>query len=150
MRFRKYDTVFILHNTDFPTYTENQNTIPKHKFYFVNRETKTKLFLAVIVKIDFSMHIIFYENSFAVAVCAHELSWHKILFSNLNWNQFFEWGTHLYMLLFLSTHPPIHCTPYLWNHTSSDHNLWYTCVKWWYLQGFFSFFKFWIFQLLVG
>ena len=29
--------------------------------------------------------------------------------------------------------------PYLRNHISSDHNFWYTYVKWWYLQVFFSF-----------
>ena len=33
-------------------------------------------------------------------------------------------------------------TPYLRNCTSSDHNFWYTYVKWWYLQGFFTFSKF--------
>ena len=33
----------------------------------------------------------------------------------------------------------ISCTLYLRNHTSYDCHLWYTCVKWWYLQAFFSF-----------
>ena len=28
--------------------------------------------------------------------------------------------------------------PYLRNRPSSDHNFWYTYVKWWYLQGVFS------------
>ena len=39
------------------------------------------------------------------------------------------------------------CTPYLKNHTSFDYHLWYTFVKWWYLQVFFffSFFKVFIF-----
>ena len=32
------------------------------------------------------------------------------------------------------------CAPYLRNCTSSNHNFWYTCGKWWYLQVFFSFF----------
>ena len=50
-----------------------------------------------------------------------------------------------------SIRPSIHCTPYLRNHTSSNHNFWCTFVKWWYLQVFFSFFfieililKFWL------
>ena len=30
-------------------------------------------------------------------------------------------------------------TSYLRNHTSCDHNFWYTCVKWWCLQVFCSF-----------
>ena len=32
--------------------------------------------------------------------------------------------------------------PYLRNRTSSNHNFWHTCVKWWFLQVFFSFLKF--------
>ena len=40
------------------------------------------------------------------------------------------------------------CTSYLRNHTSYDCHLWYTYVKWWYLQLFFSFFsKLWFFML---
>ena len=35
----------------------------------------------------------------------------------------------------------IHHTPYLRNRTSYDHNFWYTYVKWWYLQAYFSFFQ---------
>ena len=31
--------------------------------------------------------------------------------------------------------------PYLRNQTSSNHNFWYTCVKWWYLPAFFHFFE---------
>ena len=37
-------------------------------------------------------------------------------------------------------------TPYLRNSVAHDHDLWYTCAKWWYLQAFFSFlwnFHFW-------
>ena len=30
--------------------------------------------------------------------------------------------------------PSVSRSPYLRNRTSSDHNFWYTCVKWWYLQ----------------
>ena len=32
-------------------------------------------------------------------------------------------------------------TSYLRNCTSYDCGFWYTCVKWWYLQQFFSFFQ---------
>ena len=41
--------------------------------------------------------------------------------------------------------------PYLRNYTSYDHHLWYTCVKWKYLQDFFFIFsKFWFSRLLGG
>ena len=54
----------------------------------------------------------------------------------------FRWGTHLYMSFFLSVCLSICCAPYLRNHTSSDHNFWYTYIKWWYFQVPFShFFK---------
>ena len=29
--------------------------------------------------------------------------------------------------------------PYLWNSMAYDHDFWYNCVKWWYLQAFFHF-----------
>ena len=61
-------------------------------------------------------------------------------------------GTHLYMSLFFVC-PSICPAPYLRNHTSSDHNFWYTSAKWWYLQAVFSFFYFfllWFFGLLGG
>ena len=32
-------------------------------------------------------------------------------------------------------------SPYLRNRTSRDHDFWYTCIKWWYLQQLFSFFQ---------
>ena len=39
--------------------------------------------------------------------------------------------------------------PYLRNSVAYDHDFWYTWVKWWYLQAFFSFFStFWFFGLL--
>ena len=59
---------------------------------------------------------------------------------------FFRWGTHLYVSLFPSVRPYVCCTPCLRNRTSSNHNVWYTCVKWWYLQEFYSFF--WNFDFL--
>ena len=40
--------------------------------------------------------------------------------------------------------------PYLRNQASSDHNFWYTRVKWWYLQVFFPFFLIFIFQFVSG
>ena len=39
------------------------------------------------------------------------------------------------------------CTSYLRNHISYDCHLWYTFVKWWYLQVFFFFFHF--FKILI-
>ena len=45
-----------------------------------------------------------------------------------------------------SVHASVCWIPYPRNHTSSNHHLWYTCVKWWYLQEFFSFF--WNFDFL--
>ena len=42
----------------------------------------------------------------------------------------------------LPIHPSFVCplhTPYLGNCTSSDHNFWYICIKWWYLQTFLFF-----------
>ena len=40
--------------------------------------------------------------------------------------------------------------PYLRNHTLYDCDFWYTCVKWWYLQQIFSFFKILIFGVFRG
>ena len=36
---------------------------------------------------------------------------------------------------------PVCCTWYLRNYISYDCHLWYTCVKWWYLQVFFFIFS---------
>ena len=75
---------------------------------------------------------------------------------------FFRLGTHHYVTFSirpsirlsvrLSNHPSVCHTPYLRNSKAFDHDFWYTCVKWRYLQGvFFSFFlKFWFFGLLGG
>ena len=64
----------------------------------------------------------------------------------------FTWGTHLYMSLFLSVRssirpsvrlsvcPSVRHAPYFRNGTSYDIYFWYTCVNWWYIQLFFSFF----------
>ena len=42
--------------------------------------------------------------------------------------------------------PSVGRAPYLRNRTSSNHRLWYTCVKWWYLQDLFLFFQSFDFQ----
>ena len=44
----------------------------------------------------------------------------------------------------------IRLEPHLWNSIADDHDFWYTCVRWWYLQGFFSFLIFSFFGLLGG
>ena len=57
-----------------------------------------------------------------------------------------RWGTRHYMSLFQSISLPVRCAPYCRNRTSSSHNFWCKCVKWWYIQVFFFFFiflKFW-------
>ena len=47
----------------------------------------------------------------------------------------------------------IRYVPYLRNSIAYDHYFWYTCVKWWYLQTFFSVFQnfdFWVHRGLKG
>ena len=49
--------------------------------------------------------------------------------------------------------PSLCRAPYLRNHTSSNHNFCYTCVKWWYFWVFFHFFRnfiFWAFRGVKG
>ena len=57
--FGKCDTVFVFPNIVFPSYWENHDTKIWAFSFFVNRETKPKLFLAIAVyiKIHFSMGI---------------------------------------------------------------------------------------------
>ena len=77
------------------------------------------------------------------------ISWHSFI---VYWS-FFRWGAHLYMSLFLSVClsvcasicVSVCCVPYLRNRISSNHNFWYTCVKWWYLKVFFLYFEILIF-----
>ena len=47
-------------------------------------------------------------------------------------------------------HPSVRRTAYLRKRRSSDHNFWYTYVKWWYLQDFFHFFKILFFGAVSG
>ena len=51
--------------------------------------------------------------------------------------EFFRWDTHLYMSLFLSTCLSVHPSHTIFFRNHCDHNFWYTCVKWWYLQVIF-------------
>ena len=46
----------------------------------------------------------------------------------------------------LSIHLSVCLAPYFMNHTSSNYNFWYTCVRWRYLHAFFKFF--WNFHFL--
>ena len=46
--------------------------------------------------------------------------------------------------------PSVCRAPYLRNRTPSNHNIWYTCAKWWYLQVFFHFFRNLIFLAFRG
>ena len=39
---------------------------------------------------------------------------------------------------------------YLRNNIVYDHGFWYTCVKWWYVQGFFYIFIFWAVMQVKG
>ena len=56
-----------------------------------------------------------------------------------SWGKIFLGGAPTSICHFF--HPFVRRSPYLRNYTSSVHNLWYTYVKWWYLQELFSFFK---------
>ena len=63
----------------------------------------------------------------------------QIMINSIGVMLLFRWGTPLYMSFFLPICLSVHRAPYLRNCTSSDHNILYTYVKWWYLQVFFSF-----------
>ena len=77
--FGKY-AFLIFHDTVFPTYPENHDT--KEGFCFLIWKTKTKFFLAIKVSID--AYLIFIKTAMLL------LSWHKILFANINWSQFLK------------------------------------------------------------
>ena len=59
---------------------------------------------------------------------------------------FSRWETHLIChFSYLSSHPSVSLSvvcwlPYVRNHTSSDHNFWYSHVNWYFLQFVLSFF----------
>ena len=53
--------------------------------FFVNQKQMQNSFLLLPLKFKFKFaHVIFYENSFVVAASVPELSWPKMLFSNIN------------------------------------------------------------------
>ena len=60
----------------------------------------------------------------------------------------FRWSTDLYMSSICPSFClSVCCTLYFRNRTLFDYYFWYTCVKWWYLRVFFSFFQnlvFWV------
>ena len=52
----------------------------------------------------------------------------------------FKWApTSICYFIHLSIHP---CTTILRNHTSCNHDFWYTCVKWWYFRILGPFYAF--------
>ena len=57
---------------------------------------------------------------------------------------------HAPLYVTFSIRPSVRRAPYLRNRRLSDHNFWYTCVRWWYLQAFFSFFQNFDFQIVGG
>ena len=81
----------------------------------------------------------------------------KICFGENKRPSFLNDGVPTSVSLFLSIRSSVRlfvclsvcCAPLLRNCALSNHNFWYTCVKWWYLQVFFFliFFKFGIFGL---
>ena len=85
--FIKYNKVFIFHDAVFATYSENDITKMWQVLFFMNRQTKTTLFLLLLKTISISVSI-FYENSFVFDASACELSLQKILFSSINCSLF--------------------------------------------------------------
>ena len=130
----------------------------KHKFYVLHSVMQPwKLW---------SHHLIFVvsvvRHAWACPECL-EITNYQFLQLGLRYcrdpKKFFRWDTYLYMSLFLSVCLSVSLslsichTSYLRNLTSSDQNIWYTCVKWWYLQVYFSFcknFDFWTVRRVKG
>ena len=80
--------------------------------------------------------------------CQYCLIWNLkkcfLLLEVIVWKcEYFSGGTPTSMCHFFrsSVCPSVRRTPNLRNHASCDHYFWYTCVKWWHLQTFFSFLK---------
>ena len=87
---------------------------------------------------------------FLVHLCKLMISW-GIFFIFLNFSFFglSEWGDKRAKNSIYNSY--IHHMPYLRNIRGHDHDFCCTCVKWWYLQGYFSFFlEFLYFGLLWG
>ena len=85
--FIKCNKVFIFHDAVFATYSENDITKMGQVLFFMNRQTKTTLFLLLFKTISISVSI-FHENSFVFDASACELSLQKILFSSMNCSLF--------------------------------------------------------------
>ena len=47
-------------------------------------------------------------------------------------------GVKVQKIAQMKNHNYIHHVPYLKNNIAYNHDFWYTSVKWWYLQDFFS------------
>ena len=62
----------------------------------------------------------------------------------------FRWEIDLYISFFPSVYPSVRRAPYLTNRAPCHQYFWYTCVRWWKLQPFFSFFKILIFWVVRG
>ena len=94
---------FIFKDVFFHTYKENHGT-QNDKFIFLKLGNKNTPFLLLPLTISkrISISLYFYKYSFGFAVHASELVWHKILFSNVNWNQFFLYFISILFVPFLS------------------------------------------------
>ena len=58
--------------------------------------------------------------------------------------------TSICHFLYMSICPSVCLAPNIRNRASSNHNVWYTCIKWKYRQVFFTFLEIWFFWLLGG
>ena len=80
-------TVLIFHDEVFPTYPENHNT--KIWAFFINQETKAKLFLAVI-KDNTNIFASFFMKTGIILLHVHVNCLDtRFFFSNINWSPFF-------------------------------------------------------------
>ena len=81
-------TVLIFHDEVFPTYPENHNTKIWEAF-FINQETKVKLFLAVI-KDNTNICASFFMKTGIILLHVHVNCLDtRFFFSNINWSPFF-------------------------------------------------------------
>ena len=120
--------------------TDNTGQNFIYKWFFLKQQVTTQvypphvmIFWHFLNYFRFSQRSCFLNSNFQVV---HMRSFHHV----------FRWGTHLYMSHF----PSVRHASYIRNRTSSNHNFWYTCVKWWYIQKFFFFLKLCFFGLLEG
>ena len=104
--FGKYNTVFIFHDAVFPTFPENHDT--KICFYssYIEKQIPKSFLLLPLKAISIHVHHVYI--SFVFAAPAHELSWHKILFSKVNWGHRFFLFHWVYYIKFILTRICIH------------------------------------------